>query len=210
MNVLVLSPYPERIGETLRRTGDRVIATDGPIDVGLLRDLRIQWAVSYDYRHILGREIVEAIDGRIINLHISVLPWNRGSDPNFWSFFEDTPKGVTIHRIDAGIDTGDILARRRVRFGADETLASTYDRLQVEIEALFGAVWGDIRAETVRPRKQSGSGSHHRRRDKEIFMRLLPGGWNTPVATVERLGRDWRRTAVRVPSLAPNMTEHRQ
>jgi methionyl-tRNA formyltransferase len=193
MNVLVLSPYPERIGGTLRQTGDRVIATDEPIDVGLLRDLRIRWAVSYGYRHILGREIVEALDGRIVNLHISALPWNRGSDPNFWSFFDDTPKGVTIHRIDTGIDTGDILARRRVRFGADDTLASTYHRLRAEIEALFAAVWGDIRAGTVRPSKQIGSGSHHRRRDKEIFMRLLPGGWTTPVATVERLGRDWRR-----------------
>jgi methionyl-tRNA formyltransferase len=209
MNVLVLSPYPERIGGTLRQTGERVIATDEPIDVGLLRDLQIGWAVSYGYRHILGREIVEALDGRIVNLHISALPWNRGSDPNFWSFFDDTSKGVTIHRIDAGIDTGDILAQRRVRFGADETLASSYDRLQAEVETLFAAVWGDIGVGTVRPRKQTGSGSHHRRRDKEIFMRLLPGGWNTPVATVERLGRDWRRTTVRIPSSAPHATEHR-
>ncbi len=200
MNVLVLSPYLERLSATLTRCGDRVIATAEPIDVGLLHDLRVRWVVSYGYRHILGREIVDTLEGRVVNLHISALPWNRGSDPNFWSFFDDTPKGVTIHRIDAGIDTGNILAQRAVTFGDGESLATTYDRLQAEVEALFAEVWGDPRAGTVLPRKQADGGSHHRRRDKEIFMRLLPDGWDTPVATIERLGRDWRRTAVRIPA----------
>lgn len=207
MNVLVLSPHPQRIGGILREAGDRVIATDEPIDVGLLRDLRIRWAVGYGYRHILGREIIEALDGRIVNLHLSALPWNRGADPNFWSFFDDTPKGVTIHRVDAGVDTGvdtgDILARRWVRFGGGETLASSHNRLHSEIDALFATVWGDIRAGTARARKQIGAGSRHRRRDRQIFMKLLPDGWDTRVATVERLGRDWRRTTAGILGPAP-------
>lgn len=46
-----------------------------------------------------------------MNLHISYLPWNKGADPNFWSCIDGTPAGVTLHHIDAGVDTGDIIAQ---------------------------------------------------------------------------------------------------
>jgi methionyl-tRNA formyltransferase len=201
MRVLILSPYPERIASTLHRARDVVFATNEPVDTGFMSALRIEYVVSYGFQHILPRDIIKRLDGRIVNLHISALPWNRGIAPNFWSFFDDTPKGVTIHLIDASVDTGDILAQRRIKFGGRETLATSYERLRTEIEALFDAVWRDIRAGTISPVKQIGGGSYHCRRDKEIFMRLLPDGWNTPVATVERLGRDWRRTAAKLATV---------
>ncbi|MCL0081308.1 hypothetical protein M1N64_03665 [Peptococcaceae bacterium] len=50
---------------------------------------------------------MDKFQGRAINLHISFLPWNRGADPNFWSFIENAPVGVSIHYLDEGIDTGD-------------------------------------------------------------------------------------------------------
>ncbi len=56
----------------------------------------------------------------IINLHISFLPWNRGAHPNFWSFYDDTPKGVTIHLIDEGIDTGAIIYQKEITFDRNE------------------------------------------------------------------------------------------
>ena len=40
---------------------------------------------------------------------MSFLPYNRGSHPNFWSFVENTPKGVSIHEVSNGIDDGDII-----------------------------------------------------------------------------------------------------
>ena len=48
----------------------------------------------------------------LINLHISYLPYNRGSYPNYWSFKENTPNGVSIHHIDDGIDTGPVLVQK--------------------------------------------------------------------------------------------------
>jgi len=40
--------------------------------------------ISYGYRHILKKEIIESSKAPIVNLHISYLPWNRGAHPNFW------------------------------------------------------------------------------------------------------------------------------
>ena len=52
----------------------------------------------------------------IINLHISYLPYNRGAHPNFWSFVENTPSGVSIHQVDSGIDTGKIVIQKQINF----------------------------------------------------------------------------------------------
>ena len=54
----------------------------------------------------------------------------EGQDPNLWSFIEDTPKGVTIHEIDEGIDTGDIIFQKEIVLNSNETLASSYEKLQ--------------------------------------------------------------------------------
>ena len=63
--------------------------------------------VSYGYRYIIKKNIIDYFHKRIINLHISYLPYNRGADPNLWSILEDTPSGVTIHYIDDDKHTSD-------------------------------------------------------------------------------------------------------
>ena len=189
MRVLVLSPQGERIAGTFARENDTIVVHDGEIDPAFLAANAIDMVVSYGYRRILKCDVVAARGGRIVNLHISLLPWNRGADPNFWSFFDSTPKGVTIHEIDEGVDTGALLAQREVRFAAVETLATSYEKLRRDVEALFDATWRDIKDGRCEARSQTGAGSYHRARDKETFMPSLPNGWETPVADVEALGR---------------------
>ena len=87
----------------------------------------------------------------IINLHISLLPWNRGAYPNVWSFLEDTPKGVTIYIIDEGVDTGSILAQEEIYIDENiETLRSSYEKLHREIQALFREKWVEIKNRSVK------------------------------------------------------------
>jgi methionyl-tRNA formyltransferase len=95
--------------------------------------------LSYGYRKIIKKNIIKNLKRPIINLHISYLPYNRGADPNFWSFKNKTPKGVTIHEVDAGIDRGDIIFRKKIKFliKKDTTLRHTYFILRNEIEKLF-------------------------------------------------------------------------
>ena len=113
----------------------------------------------------------------------SLLPWNRGADPNLWSFLKDTPKGVTIHYVDKGLDTGDIIAQTEVFFDpAVETLASTYQTLSDEIVKLFRKHWPQIMKGEVESKKQPPGGSSHRIKDKKKFeYLLLERNWNTPI-----------------------------
>lgn len=162
---------------------EHLIHTADAIDLAFLGENSVGFIVSYGYRYIIGPEILAALPDRAINLHISLLPWNRGADPNFWSFVEDTPKGVTIHYMDAGIDTGDIIVQREMVFEMDgsETLATSYRKLTAAIEALFCEHWDAIRSGDCPRIRQSGPGSYHRSRDLDAVSDLLTRGWDTPV-----------------------------
>jgi methionyl-tRNA formyltransferase len=118
--------------------------------------------ISYGYRHILKKEIIESSKAPIVNLHISYLPWNRGAHPNFWSFYECTPSGVSIHLIDEGVDTGAIIYQRYVNFDKEEdTFSKTYKKLIVEIEKLFRDNIDELISKKFIATPQRRKGSYH-------------------------------------------------
>ena len=80
----------------------------------MYRTNKINYIISYGYDKIISKDVISEYKDSIINLHISYLPYNRGSHPNLWSHLENTPIGVAIHRIDEGIDTGPILLRKKI------------------------------------------------------------------------------------------------
>ena len=90
-----------QIINTLIDSGYEVWHTASPIS----NTTGYDFVISFGYRHILKKTIIQSSLAPIINLHISYLPYNRGAHPNFWSFFDNTPKGVSIHLMDEGINT---------------------------------------------------------------------------------------------------------
>lgn len=186
MIVLVLGPRTDAIASVVIAGGDEVIQRDSPLAPGERFD-GTDFLVSFGYRHIIKPDVLEQFQGRAINIHISLLPWNRGADPNLWSFLEDSPKGVTIHVIDEGLDTGPILAQEEVRPSPDDTLKTSYERLIERAIALFSMEWPALRDGRVVPRRQVGEGSRHSSRDKARFEKLMPKGWETPIT--ELIGR---------------------
>jgi len=126
---------------------------------------KYDWVVSYGYRHIIKPDVIQAAKNPIINLHISYLPWNRGGAPNYFSWKYDTPKGVTIHQINEGLDTGDIYVQKEVQFTGEETLATSYDKLKIEIESLFITHFDSIINYRILGKKQVGEGSYQTTRE---------------------------------------------
>ena len=122
--------------------------------------------ISFGYKYIISKEAIINSNCEIINLHISYLPWNRGAHPNFWSFYEDTIKGVTIHLINEGIDKGNILYQKKIIFNSKNyTFLETYKILKKEIELLFLANIEDILNKKYSSYPQVGKGSFHRKKD---------------------------------------------
>ena len=185
-HILFLGPPDSPLLKWLREKEKVVINTSKKITPEFIKQNNITFLISYGYRHILKKDILDKFQDKAINLHISYLPWNRGADPNFWSFVEGTPKGITIHYLDEGVDTGDIIAQKMVTFESEnETLATTYQKLHNEIQELFKQHWVEIKTGKCVRQKQTGVGSFHKVKDKDALSHLLTDGWDTPVTRLE-------------------------
>lgn len=153
----------------------------------MVEQLAPSFAVSFNYRHLISGEVLELLPDRVINLHTSLLPYNRGSAPNVFSFLEDTPKGVTIHLMDRGLDTGDILCQKELKFDEEkETFATTYDKLLEEMKQMFRENWQAIRAGELKPVRQEGEGTYHRMRELDALREKHPFAWSDNIAAYKR------------------------
>ena len=134
--------------------------------------------ISFGYRYIINKKILDKTSAPFINLHMSYLPWNKGAHPNFWSFYESTPSGVTIHLIDSGIDTGPIIFQKCINFEEnEETFQDTYNKLKKELEKLFIENMDIILSLNFPINKQISKGSFHRKEDLPSEFR----GWHTKI-----------------------------
>lgn len=191
MNILYLGVENKKIIDFLEKDNKVIVYKEKIFNNDILDD--VDYIVSYGYRFIISEEIVDRFKGKAINLHISYLPWNRGADPNLWSFLEDTPKGVSIHYIDYYVDTGDILGQTEITYGDDDTLRSTYDLLVQKMEELFYNIWRNLQSGKVIAKKQEGIGSYHKLIDKNKYLFLLNQGWDTKVNAIIGKGKEQKK-----------------
>ena len=189
MLVLVLAPQPALISATLAKAGDTFLSTTDKIDAAFVAEHRFDFLISYGYRYIIQQDVLELMAGKNCNMHVSYLPWNRGADPNFWSFVDDTPKGVSIHVMDKALDTGPILCQEEVSFDDDATLRSSYSELHKAMVGLFEASWNKIRDGRLTSTAQPAGGSYHRTSDKSELWERLALGFDTPVNSVREQAR---------------------
>jgi methionyl-tRNA formyltransferase len=94
-------------------------------------------AVVVAYGLILPKAILDAVPLGCFNLHASILPRWRGAAPiNRAVMAGDAESGVTVMKMDEGLDTGDMAMMERVAIGADMTAGELHDRLS--------AIGGDL------------------------------------------------------------------
>lgn len=111
---------------------------------------------------ILKQPLLELPRLGFVNTHPSLLPYNRGKHYNFWALVEQAPFGVTIHQVDSGIDTGDIVAQAAIAYDWSDTGESLYRKAQAAMVDLFVNTYSILRSEQWVPKTQAaGKGSFH-------------------------------------------------
>jgi len=81
--------------------------------------------LSIHYDQIIKKDVLKIPSFGILNVHMSMLPKYRGVKPIFWVLKNNEPKtGITIHMMDEGIDTGDIIAQTEVDISPNDTVDS--------------------------------------------------------------------------------------
>ena len=104
------------------------------------------------YGRILMRDFLEIPPLGCINVHASLLPKYRGAAPIQWAIVNGERKtGVTIMKMDEGIDTGDILLAKEVEIGDEDTAQSLHDRLAQVGASLIVKAMDQLDRGTLRP-----------------------------------------------------------
>lgn len=161
----------------------KVSLFNGKLKIEQVKTLEPNMIISYNYNYIIDDEIIKYMRGNIINLHISYLPWNRGFSPNIWSFIDNTPKGVTIHQVDAGLDTGEIMFQKELFFAAEnENFVTTYNELNKAIVKLFKQHWEEIINRKYILSEQKGKGSYHTKKDLDDLKTQTNFQWGDNIA----------------------------
>ena len=113
-------------------------------------------AVVVAYGRILPETFLSAFPYGAINVHFSLLPKYRGAAPVNWAIVNgETVTGVTTMKMDAGLDTGDILLQKETEIGMDENSIELMERLS--------RIGADLLSETLKciskiePREQNNS-----------------------------------------------------
>lgn len=174
MRILLLSNNDnvKLLSEWFTKEGNEVILYHEPLTVEEVEGINPDLVISYNYRHIVKENVINKLGNKIINMHTSYLPWNKGASPNVWSFLDDTPKGVTIHQLEKGLDTGKIIVQKELHFDENvETLSSTYAKLNAEMVQLLMDNWSMISTGNYTPKEQEGSGSYHRASDLTAILK---------------------------------------
>lgn len=112
--------------------------------------------------NIVGNTIIQAPKTGVINLHPSLLPYQRGRHYSFWNLVEDTPFGVSIHFVKEEVDAGDIIFQSVIEKSWEDTGESLFHRAKGEILYLFkGAYEKIVRGEYTLIKQNLSEGTFH-------------------------------------------------
>ena len=152
-----------------------------------LKKYQADVCVVIAFGQILPKEILEMTPYGCINVHASLLPSYRGAAPIQWAVIRgEEESGVTIMRMDEGLDTGDMLEKTEIILDEKETGGSLHDKLaeagaKLCVHTLDKLVQGDLT-----PQKQGESPTEYARM---LDKKLGDINWEQSAVEIERLIR---------------------
>jgi methionyl-tRNA formyltransferase len=142
------------------------------------------------YGLILPQAVLDAGRHGAFNIHASLLPRWRGAAPIQRAILAgDRETGVSIMRMDAGLDTGPVLSRHAVPIGADEDAGTLHDKLAALGGDAIVAALADVEAGRARATAQPAEGATYAAKIDKSETRL---DWTQPAEVLERVVRAFR------------------
>lgn len=147
-----------------------------------LRALAPDAMVIVAFGQLLPREILEIAPHGCLNVHASLLPAYRGAAPIAWALIRgEEETGITIMRLDEGMDSGPILLSRREAIRPEDTAGTLGDRLAaLGADALSEALAG-LAAGTIEPRPQDHSRATFAPKLTQAHCRIV---WDRPAVAI--------------------------
>ena len=152
--------YSEKVCGLLGVDAERVFygkeISSSSAHIDWIKEQNVDFVITVYWPWLLGSEYLAAIKDSV-NFHPALLPVNRGWYPHVHSLIDESPAGVTLHRISEGADEGDVWIQKEIYIALNETAKDIYLRLQSEIVNLFVETWEKISLGQISPVKQDES-----------------------------------------------------
>ena len=156
------------------------LKTDESFEV--LKELAPELIVVVAYGKILPQRVLDLPQFGCINIHASLLPVLRGAAPIQWAVINGLEKtGVTSMRMNAGLDTGDILLTSEVKIGENETSEELWNRLSLLAPDVLEKTLEELSAGSLNPVKQDDSESTYA---PLLSKEISTVDWNADCGTV--------------------------
>jgi methionyl-tRNA formyltransferase len=142
-----------------------------PRGMALLRELDLDVVVGIHFPYMVPEPVLRIPRLGVLNLHPAYLPWGRGWHTPSWALLQGTPIGATLHVMDTGVDSGDVLHQRALEVSPGDTANTLYARLKrLELEVFREAWPALVRGSCRRTPQPRQSPPAHRKQDL-----LVPG-----------------------------------
>jgi methionyl-tRNA formyltransferase len=123
-----------------------------------IKDREIDWLFIIGWSQIAGQEVLDAPKRGVLGIHPTLLPEGRGRAPIPNAILKGlTQTGVTLFKLDAGVDTGEILAQEILPIADDETATTLYKRVNEAHKTIIHNVWPALVNDTLELKVQDES-----------------------------------------------------
>ncbi len=203
MNILLAGKYfgknqplNQNLIKFLKNKKHKIYFVQKKYNIDFLIKKKIELIINSGYGPIISNKVLKKFHHKIVNMHNSYLPNGRGIYPNLWSIFCKYSSGITLCFVDDGIDTGDIIYQKKIRFNKDCTLKISWEKLQNELEKEliknFHLIYDKKKYKDQNKLKIKSS--YHNRKYSEKLFNMLPDGWNSKHSDVQKIGKKFKNS----------------
>ena len=93
---------------------------------------------------IINKDVLDFFSSNVINVHSSLLPYSKGLMPAFWTFHKKMGRGVTLFRLDEGIDTGEIIYQIPINNPSDSYMGFLFQTKVLGVDLLLAWVMENL------------------------------------------------------------------
>ena len=122
---------------------------------------------------IIPKKLFTKAKNGFINTHPSFLPFCKGKHYNFWTLVENCKFGVTLHYVDEGIDTGDIISQKVIEYDWLDNGQTLFEKARSEMINLFIEFYPKFRENKIKRIKQDSKKiSYHHSSEIDVMSKL--------------------------------------
>lgn len=123
-----------------------------------LIEKKIDWLFIIGWSQIANKKVINTPKHGTLGMHPTLLPVGRGRAAIPWAILKEFKQtGVTMFKLDEGVDTGEIVAQKVIKIDPSETATSLYNKVNIAHEDLIEEVWPLLKSNRIKLLKQDES-----------------------------------------------------